>query len=163
MTPLLSLLEHVAWADERVHDALGTLEPTSAEYIHAARLYAHLSAAEHVWLSRLRGEPSVHAVWPDLTAEEALALARASLAGVREVVRQAVVEGTLDRAVTYVTTAGQTFTSSLTEIVTHVALHGSYHRGQIALLTRQGGGRPEATDYIVFLRGVAAPPQAAMA
>jgi uncharacterized damage-inducible protein DinB len=40
-----------------------------------------------------------------------------------------------------------------------VALHGSYHRGQIALLMRQGGGAPAATDYIAFVRDMPAPPR----
>jgi uncharacterized damage-inducible protein DinB len=37
-----------------------------------------------------------------------------------------------------------------------VALHGAYHRGQIAQLLRQNGAQPAATDYIGFVRGVPA-------
>jgi uncharacterized damage-inducible protein DinB len=37
-----------------------------------------------------------------------------------------------------------------------VALHGSYHRGQIALLVRAGGSTPAPTDYIAFIRGAPA-------
>jgi uncharacterized damage-inducible protein DinB len=38
------------------------------------------------------------------------------------------------------------------DILTHVGLHGVYHRGQIALLARQGGGTAVATDYIIYTR-----------
>jgi uncharacterized damage-inducible protein DinB len=34
----------------------------------------------------------------------------------------------------------------------HVALHGAYHRGQIAQVIRQGGGEPVNTDFITFQR-----------
>ena len=37
-------------------------------------------------------------------------------------------------------------------VLTHVALHGSYHRGQIAALIRSGGDEPINTDYIMWLR-----------
>jgi uncharacterized damage-inducible protein DinB len=33
-----------------------------------------------------------------------------------------------------------------------VGLHGVYHRGQVALLVRQGGGTASPTDYIIFTR-----------
>ena len=35
-------------------------------------------------------------------------------------------------------------------------LHGAYHRGQIALLLREGGAEPAPTDYIAFVRGAPA-------
>ena len=59
----------------------------------------------------------------------------------------------LAREVEYQTSTGQVFRSTAADILTHVALHGSYHRGQIALLTRQGGGAPVPTDYVLYARG----------
>jgi uncharacterized damage-inducible protein DinB len=47
---------------------------------------------------------------------------------------------------------GQVFTTLLSDIITHVVNHGSYHRGQISRLIRESGGIPPATDYIVFVR-----------
>ena len=38
-------------------------------------------------------------------------------------------------------------------------MHGSYHRGQVAMLLRQSGAEPLPTDYIVFVRGVPAAAQ----
>ena len=52
--------------------------------------------------------------------------------------------------------AGQAFRSTLEDILLHVALHGAYHRGQLAMLVRDGHGEPAPTDYIAFVRGVAA-------
>jgi uncharacterized damage-inducible protein DinB len=41
-------------------------------------------------------------------------------------------------------------------MLTHVTLHGAYHRGQIAASIRAGGDTPTATDYIAFIRGAPA-------
>ena len=123
-----------------------------AERTKATRLYAHVAAAEHVWHSRLLGQSPVHAVWPDLSLEAAAALAQESLAGLRAIA--AADAEALAREVEYRTSTGQAFRNTVADILSHVALHGSYHRGQVALLTRQGGGTPAATDYILFARTI---------
>lgn len=43
--------------------------------------------------------------------------------------------------------------SAVRDVLLHVALHGSYHRGQLAWLARTAGAVPTATDFIVFSRG----------
>ena len=156
MRTLLTILDHVAWADSRAQSAIAGLDASSAERSDATRLYAHVAAAEHVWLSRLEGRAPVHPVWPELSLEAAGALAAESLAGLRAIAVGG--PAVLERNVEYRNSAGQTFVNSVVDVLSHVALHGSYHRGQIALLTRQGGGTPLATDYIVFVRAVPAPP-----
>ncbi len=40
----------------------------------------------------------------------------------------------------------------MSEIVTHVAMHGSYHRGQIARQLRSAGLEPPYTDFIQYTR-----------
>ena len=153
---LAELLDHVAWADERAVAALRTLPDASAERAQGTRLYAHLAGAAHTWLARLEHRVPEHAVWPELTLDEAIALADASLAGLRAIARRD--ESALAEEVEYRNSAGQSFRNTVAELLSQVALHGSYHRGQLALLTRQGGGTPAATDYIVYVRGVPAPP-----
>jgi uncharacterized damage-inducible protein DinB len=39
----------------------------------------------------------------------------------------------------------------LMHLMQHLANHSSYHRGQIALMMRQLGAEPLATDFHVFL------------
>ena len=62
----------------------------------------------------------------------------------------------LRREVAYSNSAGVAFHSTVEDILLQVAMHGSYHRGQIALLLRQEGAEPAATDFIGFARGVPA-------
>jgi uncharacterized damage-inducible protein DinB len=150
MNTLLNLMDHVAWADAQALASIASIDASRAERAQAARLYAHVAGAEHIWLSRLEGRRPAHPVWPDLSLEAAAALAKESLAGLRTLA-DAPAEA-LARVVEYQTTTGQALRNTVADILGHVALHGSYHRGQIALLTRQGGGAPAATDYIVYAR-----------
>ncbi len=59
------------------------------------------------------------------------------------------------RVVRYRTTSGDEFANTVEDILMHVALHGSYHRGQVARIVRGEGGTPLATDYILRIRGAA--------
>ncbi len=144
------MFDHVAWADARARDEILTLPDDSIARAQATRLYAHLAAAEHVWLARLEARAPVHAIWPDLSLDAATSLATESVAGLRAIAMLG--DDELELEVEYRNSAGQAFRNGIADVLTHVALHGSYHRGQIALLARQGGGTPAVTDYIAFVR-----------
>jgi uncharacterized damage-inducible protein DinB len=149
---LLPMLDHLRWADERARESLQSLPPTSPRTESARALYAHVAAAEHVWLARLQGRAPEHAIWPPLSLGEAATLAAQTVDALRAHV-DALAPDALDAPVSYRTSTGDAHRSTVREIVTHVALHGSYHRGQIALLVREGGGVPLPTDFIVWVRG----------
>ncbi len=149
------LFAHLVWADDRVLDALSAapaIEPVWLE------LFGHILGAEHVWLARLREEPATVAVWPALSVEQCRALARETRAGY-DMLLAGLDPAGLGRLISYRNSAGQDFRSSVEDILLHVALHGSYHRGQVASLMRRGGAAPAATDYIAYVRGVPAAPR----
>lgn len=154
---LTRLLDHLAWADALVLASLRAMPAGTAGHARAVRLYAHLAAAEHVWLARLVGEPARYPVWPDLDLDAAAALAAESTAGLARLAASLSPAGAA-REVEYRTSAGQPFRGRVDDLLLHVALHGSHHRGQIALLARDGGGTPASTDYVTWTRGVPAPP-----
>jgi len=150
---LAQVFGHMRWADTRAREALR--DDPGALVERALELYCHVLGAEHIWLSRLRGEKATVAVWPRLSVAEAGRLADELHAGFDAYIA-ALGAGGLDRAVTYANSAGQEFTSRAEDILLHVALHGCYHRGQVALLIRDGGGTPAPTDFIAFVRGAPA-------
>jgi uncharacterized damage-inducible protein DinB len=153
MTDTLSkLFEHLRWADERVHASLLAARNPPP---HTLDLYAHIVAAEHVWLSRIRGEKPEVEVWPQLSLSQCAELASRNSDELSALV-DTVDEDGLDSGITYRNSAGAQFTSALRDILIHVALHGTYHRGQIAAAVRAGGDTPASTDYIAFVRGVPA-------
>jgi len=61
-------------------------------------------------------------------------------------------EKDFDARVEYKNAAGEKYTNSVKDIITHVINHSTYHRAQIAQLIRQSGGEPAKTDYIVYQR-----------
>jgi uncharacterized damage-inducible protein DinB len=149
---LSKLVGHLAWADDRV---LAALRSATAPDPSCLELFAHVLAAEHVWLARLRGETPRHPVWPTLTLEECARLVQANQRELTAYVG-ALAPADLARGVTYTNSAGQQFTSTIEDMLLQVFLHGCYHRGQIAWALRKGGGVPMPTDYIAFVRGAPA-------
>jgi uncharacterized damage-inducible protein DinB len=142
---LLNLIGHMRWADALVADALNTKANADAQ-----RLFAHIAAVENLWYSRIEGVPVAHAVWPDLAPVDARALAARHADLFEALVNEG--EAALQRPVAYRNSAGRNFRNTVEEIVTHVTMHGSYHRGQIARIIRASGGDPPYTDYIQFIR-----------
>jgi uncharacterized damage-inducible protein DinB len=146
------LYKHLAWADARV---LQSLRGAHAVLKKDLDLYSHILGSEHVWLSRIRGTTAQVAVWPTLTLDEAERLSAENVAAFNKVISELTEEGR-EMPITYRNSAGELFTSTLEDILTHVCLHGAYHRGQIAASIRAGGDVPSPTDYIAFARGAAA-------
>jgi uncharacterized damage-inducible protein DinB len=111
--------------------------------------------AEHVWLARLRQQPTRVAVWPVLDLDACSRLAHTNHAEFSALLAS-LAPSDLDAEVPYTNSAGIAFRSSRSDILLHVALHGCYHRGQVALTLREAGAEPEPTDYIAFARGAPA-------
>lgn len=146
------LFAHLGWADQAVIAALRQTATPDQDWLN---LFAHVLGAEHVWLSRIEGREAELAVWPTLTVDECATVAQANLAGYTDLLPR-VDPGQLGRMVHYRNSAGREFDSTIEDILLHVCLHGSYHRGQIARAIRLEGGVPAPTDYIGYIRGVPA-------
>ena len=149
---LRRLVDHLEWADAAALEALRTSKGSDER---ALTIYSHVLGAEAVWLARLAGRPSDVAVWPVLSLEQAALLAARNAAELGAVLSSLGPED-LGREIDYRTSDGRAFRSTIEDILLHVALHGSYHRGQIALLIRGSGGEPAPTDFIAFVRGAPA-------
>ena len=104
-----------------------------------------------LWLARLRNEPPALAVWPELDLD-------GCAAGVTRLEERwprhlAIVrDEDLGEGVGYRNTRGEYWTSTVADIISHVALHSSYHRGQIASELRAAGATPAYTDFIHAVR-----------
>lgn len=151
-THLTHLISHLEWADARLLASLRTVHVPDPSIVG---LYAHILGAECEWLARIEARKAEAAVWPDLTLEECAGLAARNAAALQEFVARLATED-LARPVTYRNSAGLEFTSTVEDILLHVALHGAYHRGQVARALRQAGAVPQPTDYIAFIRGAPA-------
>ena len=145
---LLRLLAHMRWADDLVAGAL--INDVSPDP-DAVRLFAHIASVEHLWYSRILGRTAEFAVWPSLGVREARELA-AGHADLFDAMVTDADDAALARLVSYRNSKGRAYESSVSDIVTHVSMHGGYHRGQIARQLRAAGREPPYTDYIEFTR-----------
>ena len=147
MSDLLErLFDHSWWA----HDALVAELRETPPDAETLRLFAHVVAAEHLWLSRIDMVPARIAVWPTLPLDEIAALETENRLRFRQLLRRP--DDARSRSVHYRNSAGREFDNTVGDILTHVALHGHYHRGQIARAMRGAGREPVYTDYIGFVR-----------
>lgn len=146
------LFRHLEWADARV---LASLRAARNQQQRNVELYAHILGSEHTWLSRIAGTAPRVVVWPTLTLDECERLAAENVSAFNELVSRLTPE-LLQKSVSYRNSAGDQFTSTIEDMLTHVTLHGAYHRGQIASSIRASGDTPSATDYIAFVRAAPA-------
>jgi len=147
---LRQLFAYNEWANRR---ALDSLKNPSNYNPQALRALTHLFLAEKIWLVRLlRDEDSTgFNFWPELSLEECEALAAENRKGYAALFER-LTEDSLDSMASYKNSKGVAYHTSYRDILTHVAFHSGYHRGQVAMAVRAAGGTPAYTDYIGFIR-----------
>ena len=145
------LFQHANWADRRVLDVLRKQSPDNER---ARKLFCHVLAAERAWITRLGGQDSATIpIWPDLSFDDCASWLEQNAASYSQFLDDLTADG-LDHVITYRNSKGAEFNTPVQEVLTHVALHGAGHRGQIAAALRDAGNEPANTDFITFVREV---------
>ena len=147
----LRLFQHAAWADRRVLDKLRNQTPGNER---ARTLFGHVLAAEKLWMTRLGGRDSSGIpVWPDLSLDECAAWLEQNDAAYERFLDD-LTEAGLDEVITYKNSKGIEYRTPVRDVLTHVAFHGTGHRGQVATVLRDAGIEPADTDFITFVREI---------
>jgi uncharacterized damage-inducible protein DinB len=141
------LLRYDAWANA---ETLGSLRGGEAP-AKAMRWMGHIVGSGALWLARLRQEPPTMAVWPDLDLEGCATGIERLAAGWRGYLETLSPAG-IEESIGYRNSLGEYWTSTVGDMLTHVAMHGAYHRAQIAAAVREGGREPAYTDFIHAVR-----------
>jgi len=152
---IMELLEHLRrqftydeWANREV---LAGLKASTNPHTRPLQLLAHILAAERLWLGRILQKPQSLPVWPEFTldrCEEQIS----ELTQFWKKFLGKLTDANLSTAVAYKNSKGESFTSTVYDILSHVLLHSAYHRGQIATLVRAAGETPAYTDFIHAVR-----------
>jgi uncharacterized damage-inducible protein DinB len=143
-----SMFKHLHWANQRI---LETLQ-NGQENKKAINLFSHILHAENVWYTRLKGADSSHLpIWSEISLESCVELVNQNHHNYDEFL-STLSNSDLDQLVSYKNSNGTKFDNSIRDILTHVALHGQYHRGQINQLLRAANNEPISVDYILFRR-----------
>ena len=143
------MFDHVNWANQRI---LETLQSIKGENQEVNRLFSHILFGERIWITRLQGvDSSQLPVWSDVDIEICAELVMLNEVSFKEYLTD-LVEPDMDKLIFYTNSKGTEFKHSARDILTHVALHGQYHRGQINSRLRAGGIEPVNIDFITFVR-----------
>ena len=144
---LKRLFDYDDWANREV---IGALQALPYAPHKAVRLMAHVVAVELVWLARLKGEPDP-SVWPEWNLQETAAHweeIESKLSGYLDSISHEKLGGQVE----YKNTKGELWSNKVADILMHVTMHSTYHRGQIAMVLRESGVAPPYTDYIQAVR-----------
>jgi uncharacterized damage-inducible protein DinB len=152
------LYEYNQWATTQLlntcdglsEDQLG--KERGASFASIRRSFAHIAAAEINWLQRwMVGQNQTPTVelqkMPDMDTVRASFLS--SHLGLREFIA-GLTEGRLDAPLTFRDSSGTEQTRPLWQLMMHVANHGTYHRGEIAMMLTGLGHSPGDIDFIFW-------------
>ena len=148
----LRMYAYDSWANRECLAAMRAAASVSPETL--GRL-AHILSAQKLWLERILQQPQTLPVWPTATIENCTALAAENASSWQNYLQRLAnrfTPGSLDDTVEYHNTKGETWSSRVEDILTHVLFHSAYHRGQIALQMRAAGSEPAHTDFIHAVR-----------
>lgn len=144
-----NLLEYNHWANLRSLDSIRNLSGNNERPL---KIFSHVLHAEEIWLLRVKQiAPKEQKFWEMLSIESCAELIERNKKDWTDYLVPNL-PGVLEEKVGYVNSKGIKYENTLREIFTHVINHSSYHRGQVASIVRELGGKPALTDYIVFAR-----------
>ncbi|MFD4932774.1 DinB family protein [Peribacillus butanolivorans] len=149
MKTIQKMYEHLNWANQRILETLQSIEDKNQE---VNRLFFHILLAEKVWITRLRGLDSTRLpIWSEVDIEDCAELVMQNKESLTRFLTN-LSNTDLNKLISYTNSKGKEFKNSVRDILTHVALHGQYHRGQINSRLRADGFEPANIDFITFVR-----------
>src|SRR5262245_14316237 len=158
------MLAYDRWANQRVMDSLlsarealergpGGAAAEVPALIKAVQIWSHIQWARRLSLSRLgpTHPPELPGMFPSWPLQRAIDESKA-LDKLWHAYVDSLTAADLDRIQHYTTTEGKPVSNTIGDILAHLVNHSSYHRGQIARLVAECGGKVAATDFILFAR-----------
>ncbi len=156
---MLTLFQYDEWATKRTIESVSPLSEeqykrdlkSSYGGIHGTLV--HIYWADCLWLERWNGNSSFNAISTNeisglITLNDRWEEYREKLNGYLVNLTDA----KLSAPLSYADTRGNNYAEPLRQQMQHRVNHSSYHRGQIVTMLRQLGGKPLATDLILFYR-----------
>jgi uncharacterized damage-inducible protein DinB len=133
-----------AWANR---ETLRSILDACAPPPRTLELLAHIIGAQRVWLDRLTRRTPKTPVWPQWAPDQCRLELEQSIEEWSHHL-ETMDDLALGDVASYLNSKGEAFTSRVSDILTHVIMHGVYHRGQIAAEVRRAGFTPAYTDWI---------------
>ncbi|MBK6859216.1 MAG: hypothetical protein IPG95_02895 [Saprospiraceae bacterium] len=141
-----SLFDYHVRANELFLDVLYSENKPIDEY--AFKMFRHSIMAHHVWNHRMLDLAYDHEFWEPLSKIQLEQLMIQNKEETAQILNQFDLQDELD----YKNQLGESFSSKIIDILSHISHHYAYHRGQIARSLRECGIEPPKTDLIIFRR-----------
>jgi uncharacterized damage-inducible protein DinB len=141
------LYRYNEWANRRV---LRALEQQNVTHEKILSIFSHQLSANFLWLHRIKGLPP-----PDVELWKTYSFERLRLMvdeGSRQWLEFIDSTDNFNRVLKYKNYVGDYYENNVEHIMMHLVNHGTYHRGQVAVLLRQNGFEPINTDFITYDR-----------
>lgn len=151
--PYSHLVRYKQWADRGLYEVVGGFDGPDAAIV--LRILDHMLAVDRIFQCHLQGRPhGLHAPRSECTPSLDALAAGAREAGAWYVAYvDGLAEGDFDRPVEFVFTDGTPARMTRGEIILHVCLHGTYHRGNAGILLQKNGIAPNPDRLTDFLAG----------
>ncbi len=144
---LRHLFEFNDWANRRM---IVSLKDNGSK--RSLEILVHLLITEKEYFERLYGKDSTgFDFFPKMTIQECSTLAKEN-AGRYEKLLKRFDDEAIGMYVKYKTSEGVPYENTFREMLSHVLIHSSTHRGNIMLTLREEGFEPPTIDYIIYLR-----------
>ena len=156
LNQIRTLYAYNAWANGRILDTAALLDRDAFPVEHAGAgsvrdILVHTAWAQWIWLQRWQGGAprdrwnpadfpdlaSLRVRWDDVETETVRYLADLDASK-------------LDRVVSYVNSAGETWGYPLWQQMVHQVNHATQHRSEVALLLTQAGHSPGDLDFLRY-------------
>ena len=125
-------------------------QQSDPRYHQALVLAAHLAACRENWLERMQGGKSTGEWWPENVDLKGLPKRYADLEVKWSAYLAELTDDALDRDFDFPTSKDLGYRWNIEGQIRQLVGHSFYHRGQIALLVDQLGGKTEDTDYLYW-------------
>lgn len=139
------LFEHEQKANAKV---LAAFLQDPQPQARALEILSHMISAQRIWIERIEGIQAATKVWELYHIEQLKDLQAANFRDLSSLLETE----DFNRQVIYRNSQGKEFTSTVSDILTHLALHAAYHRGQVVLLMKGHVEPLPLTDYIFYYR-----------
>jgi uncharacterized damage-inducible protein DinB len=156
---ILTLFQYDEWATKRTVESLSPLSEeqykrdlkSSHGGIHGTLV--HIYSADCLWLERWKGNSNFAHFRPDeIPSLIALNDRWEEYRGSLHAYLVNVTDAKFSAQFSYTDKSGSKRSEPLYQQMLQIINHASYHRGQIVTMLRQLGGKPLATDLILFYR-----------
>ncbi|MGB0522768.1 MAG: DinB family protein [Flammeovirgaceae bacterium] len=144
----LKLLEYEKWANDQLIELTQQVTHLPPK---VKAIFAHLLNAQLIWHARLTGQPNEVKVWEVSEPHQWQQLSDQHIRLFQTYVEGMSADDFLG-TIEYTNSKGVMYQSSIYEVLTHLGIHSSYHRGQIVVLLRPLVDAVPATDFIFFVR-----------